>query len=204
MTRSRRSVAPHTVFVLSWSLTLALATTACNADPTPSDPAAIDAATSEALQQTAVETADALSKLDSAPAPTSALAGTQIALAATAAISSPTGAYVPTGGASDPAAVLAAAEGRVGKPVAVWFWAEDCAGCDEIGAAWDALRAANEDRVVFARVDVADPAAADAVLRYRIAEAPAFVVFASDGRPVASVAEWPGAEVFAGYLTQAK
>ena len=183
---------------------LALTSTACNAKPTPSDPAAIDAATSEALQQTAIETADALSKLDSAPAPTSALAGTQIALAATAAISSPTGTYMPTGGASDPAAVLAASEGRVGKPVAVWFWADGCAGCDEIGAAWEALSAANDGRVVFARVDVADPAAADAVLRYRIAAAPAFVVFASDGRPVASVAQWPGAEVFAGYLTQAK
>lgn len=200
MTRFDHSPTLRTALVLLFTL----ATGACNADPTPSDPAAIDAATSEALQRTAIETADALSKLDSAPAPTSALAGTQIALAATAAISSPTGAYEPTGGASEPAVVLAASEGRVGKPVAVWFWAEGCAGCDEIGVAWDALRAANEDRVVFARVDVADPAAADAVRRYRVAKAPAFVVFASDGRPVASVAQWPGAQVFGQYLAQAE
>lgn len=177
---------------------------ACRAAPTPADPASVDAATTQALRQTAVETADAVAKLDSAPAPTSALAGTQAAAAATAALTDTAAAVTPSGGASDPAAVEAAAEGRLGRPAVAWFVGADCADCAAVEADWAALAAAEGLRVAFVRVDVADAAAAGLVRRYQVGRAPAWIVFATDGRPVARVNAWPGAEVFAGYVAQAK
>lgn len=198
---ARRAPRPAAMLVASLA---AAALAACRAAPTPADPAAVDAATSEALQRTAVETADALAALDSAPAPTSALAGTQAAVAATAALSATAGAVAPSGGASDPAAVEAAAEGRLGRPAVVWFVGADCADCAAVEPDWAALEAAEGRRVAFVRVDVADAAAAGVVRRYQVVSAPAWVVFAADGRPVARVNAWPGADVFAGYVAQAK
>ena len=195
---------PATFAAALAALALATSLAACRAAPTPADPAAVDAATSEALRRTAVETADALAALDSAPAPTSALAGTQDAVAAAAALTATVGAVTPSGSASDPAAVEAAAEGRLGRPAVAWFVGADCADCAAAEPDWAALEAAEGRRVAFVRVDVADAAAAGLVRRYQIARAPAWIVFASDGRPVARVNDWPGAEVFAGYLAQAE
>lgn len=181
---------------------VALVATGCRPKPTAVDPAHADDATAKAIQRTAVETADALSKLDSAPAPTSALAGTYEAAAGTDAESS--GPYKVTGGASEPDAVAAAAAGRMGMPVAIWFWEQGCKDCDAMNLAWADAGRSNAGKVAFARVDVKDPAAAEAVKRYRVTKTPAFVLFNTDGRPAASFEGWPGDAVFKQYLAQAK
>ncbi len=183
--------------------TVALAAAGCRA-AAPSDPAAVDAATTEAIQRTAIETADAVAALDSEPAPTSALAGTQAAVEATAALSATAAVAAPSGGASDPAAVEAAADGRLGRPLAAFFHGADCAACAAAEADWAQVAAAEGGRVAFVRVDVADPAAAAVARRFQVGQAPAWVVLASDGRPVARVNAWPGAEAFAGYVAQAQ
>lgn len=180
---------------------VAMAAAGCAAKPTAVDPAHADDATAEAIQRTAVETADALSKLDSAPAPTSAMAGTYAAEGADAAASGP---YTITGGASEPEAVAAAAAGRMGMPVAIWFWEQGCTDCDAMNLAWIDASRANAGKVAFARVDTKDAAAADAVKRYRVTKTPAFVLFNTDGRPAASFEGWPGEATFKQYLAQAK
>lgn len=194
--------APRSSRALLIALVAAAGLAACSPKPTQVDPAHADDATAEAIQRSAVGTADALSKLDSAPAPTSALAGTFES--GKGADREPPGPYTFTGAASEPGAVAAAAAGRVGMPVAVWFWEQGCEDCEQMNLAWTAASRENAGKVAFARVDVKDPASADAVKRYRVTKTPAFVLFNADGRPAASFEGWPGDAVFKQYLAQAK
>lgn len=174
-----------------------------------------DDATAEALRAIANATNEALAGAESVPAPINALARSaaqdaaiggdgeaEIEEGAPAGASGDTSPYTPTGAESEPAAVVAAEEGRIGRPALVWFHAEWCQVCQEIAPDMAAIRESFGADIAFVKVDIDDPEADLVERRFNVRGTPTFVLFDADGRTAGHMPGWPGAERMTAYLDQ--
>ncbi len=196
-----------TFIVLVCSSLLALGSMGCgdgtdtDDGPQNEDRLARDDATAVALRAVAIATNEALSAGESVPAPGNSLsAGTEGDGGDEGAATGER--YVLRGGASEPEAVLAAEEGRIGRPVAAWFYRPGCNRCPEIERDLDELAAEYGDEVGFVRVDIDDAAAAELVRRFNIQRASTLVLYDKDGRTAGNVGGWPAQADIRAFLDQ--
>jgi thioredoxin-like negative regulator of GroEL len=103
---------------------------------------------------------------------------------------------------TNPDGLLQAENGVVGQPTLVWFHADWCHVCQQIKPEVAELGEAYGGQVHFVRLNVDDPAARQALSRYRVRATPTFVLFDADGQILGNVPGWPGYDQLAAAFDQ--
>jgi hypothetical protein len=160
-----------------------------------------DDATAEALRAIAMATNAALAEAEQVPAPVNALSRSENDDDSSFAPED-VAPYEVQGSESEPAAVAAAAAGRIGRPLLAMFRTADCPTCDANDTELAELVAERSPRLAFVTVDMDDPEAELVTRRFNVSQAPTFVMLNSAGRTLGHFSEWPGADLMAAYLDQ--
>ena len=163
---------------------------------------AADDATAEALRNIAAATNEALAGAESVPAPVNALAIEDSAAETSEGAAPSAPRYEVTGASSEPEAVVAAEEGRLGRAALVWFHAEWCHVCQEIAPDMATIREDYGTDIAFVKVDIDDPEADTVERRFNVRGTPTFVLFDAEGRTAGHLPGWPGPDRMTAYLDQ--
>lgn len=91
-------------------------------------------------------------------------------------------------------ALKAAEAGQLGRPALVFFHADWCPVCRQIGPELEAIQHMYGGQLVVIRMNVDRDAAQPFLKKYRVRGTPTFVLIDSDGTVLANVAGWPGRE----------
>ncbi|GEM_PF-3088861 len=95
---------------------------------------------------------------------------------------------------TNPDALRAAEAGRLGRPAVIFFYAEWCPVCQQVGAELDVLPQVAEGRLAVIRMNVDHNATRPFLRKYRVRGVPTFVLIDDDGTVLANVSGWPGRE----------